>query len=315
MKLSLSRFLTEMASGKPNISPIRNNLSHCIKHNRFIYRGSETTSNNFGEKDKRESRASLVNSNIIMNFTSAYFNNLPDRKKSYFGTNSPSNASDFGTLFVIIPHDDVKEFAVVSNDFNLRDNHVFDEIKTGLDFAGFGYPFTVSIQNICRKLKQKGSSLSDETLSNLESSITKISTEHKEISKEDFEKFDSLFSEVFSSGDAHRIADTMEDKFATFVWDVVISNYDGSFIQFLKHAVKVGTKDINVVSFEEALKILDSDDTFEIWFEGRCSYFSIDWLNKQYQKINDDEDLDIVYDANDEEDINLAVSEVFSKFI
>ena len=107
----------------------------------------------------------------------------------------------------------------------------------------------------------------------------------------------------------------MEDKFATFVWDVVISNYDGSFIQFLKHAVKVGTKDINVVSFEEALKILDSDDTFEIWFEGRCSYFSIDWLNKQYQKINDDEDLDIVYDANDEEDINLAVSEVFSKFI
>lgn len=312
MKLTLSRFLVENEGKTPNISTIKTNLKQCIEKAQFVYRGSETKHDGFGEKEKREGRSSLTNSNVVMNFTSAYFKNLPDRKKSYFGTNSPMNASEFGDIFVIVPHDEVKEFAIVSNDFNLRDNSVLDEIQRGLDLSGFGFQLTLSIQNICRKLKHKKSSLPVDELSEL---ITAISKDHKEIDEHKFEKFDSLFNQVFSSGEPYKISSEHDTNFALFVWEVVSSKYDGSFIRFMKHAVNEGISGVKVVSFAEALDTFKDDEQYEIWFEGRCSYFSLDWLNEQHKKLNDDEDADIVNDANDDEDIQLAIAEIFKQFM
>jgi hypothetical protein len=312
MKLTLSRFLVENEGKTPNISTIKTNLKQCIEKAQFVYRGSETKHDGFGEKEKREGRSSLTNSNVVMNFTSAYFKNLPDRKKSYFGTNSPMNASEFGDIFVIVPHDDVKEFAVVSNDFNLRDNKVFNEIQHGLDLSGFGYQFTVSIQSICRKLKDKNTSLPVDELSQL---VTKLSSEHKDIGETEFEKLDSLFNEVFSSGEPHKVRGYHDTNFANYVWEVVSSKYDGSFIRFMKHAVNEGISGVKVVSFTEALDTFKDDEQYEIWFEGRCSYFSLNWLNEQHKKLNDDEDADIVDDANDDEDIQLAIVEIFKQFM
>ena len=313
MKLTFSRFLVENAGEAPNVSTIKNNLGMCIEHERFIFRGSETAHDGFGEKEKRTSRTSLTNSNVIMNFTSLYFDHLPNRKKSYFGTNSPSNATDFGSIFVIVPHDDVKEFAIVPNDFNLRENPVLDEIKTGLDFSGFGFQFVYSLQKICAGLKQKQS---QQRVEELDEVITRLSNDHEDVEKKDFEDFDLLFNEVFSSGEPYRVLDYSHDaKFAWFVWEVVSSKYDGSFIRFIKHAIQKGTEDIKVVSLDEVLKMFQTDETFEVWFEGRCSYFNMDWLNEQYQKLNDNEDADIVNDANDEEGINLAIAEVLRQYI
>ena len=312
MKLTLSRFLVENEGRSPSISPIKNHLKLCVDKEEFIYRGSDSSSADFGEKEKREGRSSLTNSNIILNFTSTYFNHLPDRKKSYFGTNVPSNATDFGSVFVIVPHYEVKDFAVIPEDFNLRDNDVLNEIQTGLDLSGFGYQFAVSIQAICRKLKEKNTEAPCQELNDL---VTKITSEHQGIGETEFNRLDELFNEVFSSGEPKKVGGYHNTNFANYVWEVVSSKYEGSFIRFLKDAVRAGTQDLKVVSFEEALKIFKSKETYEIWFEGRCSYFSLDWLNEQYQKLNDDEDVDIVNDANDEDDIHAAVAEVFKQFL
>jgi hypothetical protein len=72
---------------------------------------------------------------------------------------------------------------------------------------------------------------------------------------------------------------------------------------------------VKVVSFTEALDTFKDDEQYEIWFEGRCSYFSLNWLNEQHKKLNDDEDADIVDDANDDEDIQLAIVEIFKQFM
>ena len=312
MKLTLSRFLVENEGRAPNISPIKNHLKLCVDQEEFIYRGSESSSADFGEKEKREGRSSLTNSNIVLNFTSTYFSHLPDRKKSYFGTNVPSNATDFGSVFVIVPHDEVKDFAVIPEDFNLRDNNVLNEIQTGLNLLEFGYQFAVSIQAICRKLKEKKIEVPHQELNDL---VTKITSQHQDIGEAEFEKLDELFKEVFSSGEPKKVGGYHNTNFANYVWEVASSKYEGSFIRFLKSAVKAGTQDLKVVPFEEALKIFKSKETYEIWFEGRCSYFSLDWLNEQYQKLNDDDDVDIVNDANDEDDIHSAIAEVFKQFL
>ena len=311
MKLTLSRFLVENEGETPNISPIKNHLKQCIEKKKFIYRGSVTTQSEFCEKEKREGRQSLTNSNLVMNFTSAYFTHLPDRKKSYFGTNSPMNALEFGNLFVIIPHDDVKEFAMVSNDFNLRDNPVLNEIRDGLDLSEFGFELKRSIQTICKKLKDKNTNLPVDELSQL---VNKLSLEFKDIGKQDFEKFDNLFNEVFSSGEPYKIGGYHDTNFANYVWEIVSSKYDGSFKRFMEHAIDEGIKGVKVVSFSEALDSF-SDDQYEIWFEGRCSYFSLIWINDQYQNLTGNKNAFIIDGAKNEEDIQLAITEVFKQFI
>lgn len=309
MKLNFLRFLTEKAGEKPNFSRIKSNLNKCIEAQKLIYRGSET-SEGFGEKEKRENRKSLTNSNIALNFTSVYVSHLPNRKKSYFGTNSPSNASEFGDIFVLIPNDDVKAFAIISNDFNLTHNAVLNQIKEGLTLNNFGFSFTAAIQAVCNHLKINNSKL---PFKELNDAITKINFESEGVSETDFNKFDDLFKTVFSASELKDL-DSWDTKMAEFVWEVVTSKYDGSFKNFMKAVIRAATKDIKVLSFEE---MLDSfgDETLEIWFEGGCSYFSLDWLNKQYQRIYNYDEADIVNDAYDDEDINLAIIEVLKSFL
>ena len=101
-----------------------------------------------------------------------------------------------------------------------------------------------------------------------------------------------------------------------FVWEVVSEKYDGDFLRFLKAAFNAGHNGVEVTSFEEMLKrITSSDELFEIWFEGKCSFFSIAWLNQKYAEFSEDGEGDFIEEANDEEDIRLEISEVFKHLL
>ena len=305
MKLTLARYLVENEKRAPNFSVISKNLDASIKHKIFVFRGSDTPGN-FGEKEARESRNSLTNSNIVMNFTSLYFTHLPSRKKSYFGTNSPASASDFGSLFVIIPHDDVANVAIIPNDFNLQENPVLNEIKSGWNLSSFGFVVYAGIRDL------------DEMLGTPESErlvdiATRISTT-TEVTEQDFDAFDSAFEALFTSRQPQEKLeeeDSYDAKLVQFVWEKVSEKYDSRFTGFLKAAIKAGHNGIEILPFEQALEKMGTEEVYELWFEGKCSFFSLDWLNERYGELQDDDDVDIVSDANDEQDIHAAVAEVF----
>jgi hypothetical protein len=313
MKLTLSRFLVENEGRTPNISVIKNNLAMCVEKQKFIYRGSEN-GDDFGEKEQRASRPSLTNSNIVLNFTSLYFDHLPSRKKSYFGTNSPIYASDFGEVFVLIPHDNVEKFAIVEEDFNLRENPVLSNIKAGMDFSSFGYAFAESIFNICRVLRQE----SDKHAA-LENAIDKIHNNHEEIKKSDFEAFDEAFRTAFSDNVEQEKKDPAafyaHGKLAYFVWELVSSKYDGSFIRFMKDTISHGTSQVKMASFSEILDTTNHNELFEIWFEGRCSYFRLSWIEEQLGIDYGDEDYSISDEVSEEEDYDVVLAKFFKRFV
>lgn len=309
MKLTLARYLVENENSAPNLGVIAKNLESCINQRSFVFRGSDTPGS-FGEKEARESRNSLTSSNIVMNFSSLYFHHLPSRKKSYFGTNSPSNASDFGSIFVIVPHDSVTHVAIVPNDFNLQKNPVLGEIKSDWNLSNFG----VVIYSGIKILAAEANSKQAKRLSDL---VSHISTS-TDVTQHDFEEFDVAFEEFFRSGQPQAILeyeDSYDAKIVSFVWEQVSGKYGSKFSKFLKAAISAGQEGVEVLPFEEALKKMGTEEVYEIWFEGKCSFFSLNWLNEKYGELQEDEDADIVSDANDEQDIHDAVAEVFTSLL
>ena len=310
MKKSFIQYLIEEEGQKPNFAPCIKNLTHCLANTVFLYRGSDSSSN-FGEKEKRESRNSLTNSNMVMNFTSLYAEHLPSRKKSFFATNSIHNAYDFGDAVVLIPHDDVTQFATIPNDFNLQENKVLEEIRRGWNLSGLGFTLAVAIRDFNEDLN------TDESRK-LYTISTKI-THETEVSKADFEEYSKCFADFFSSERLKQIPSEdigYDERLAMFVWEVVSEKYDGDFLRFLKAAFNAGHNGVEVTSFEEMLKrITSSDELFEIWFEGKCSFFSIAWLNQKYAEFSEDGEGDFIEEANDEEDIRLEISEVFKHLL
>lgn len=308
MKLTLSRYLVENVGDSPNIAPIRRNLESCIKRSVFIFRGSDTAGT-FGEKEARETRNSLTNSNFILNFTSLFFEHLPSRKRSYFGTNSPSNASDFGSLFVIVPHDSVSKVAIIPNDFNLQDNPVLNKIRTGWNLSGLGFQLHIGILNIDEELNTPES----KRLKAISSKIANTT----DVDKQDFAEFDEAFRALFESGQPQRWLegeDNYDAKYVQFVWETVSEKYNSTFSSFLRAAINAGHQGVEVLSFDEALKKMGTDEVFEIWFEGKCSFFSLNWLDEKYTEITEDED-GIIDSANEEQDIHDAVGLVLSSFL
>ena len=308
MKLTLSRYLVENVGESPNLAPIRRNLESCIKRPVFIFRGSDTAGT-FGEKEARETRNSLTNSNFILNFTSLFFEHLPSRKRSYFGTNSPSNASDFGSLFVIVPHDSVSKVAIIPNDFNLQDNPVLNKIRTGWNLSGLGFQLHIGILNIDEELNTPES----KRLKTISSKITNTT----DVDKQDFTEFDEAFRALFESGQPQRWLedeDNYDAKYVQFVWETVSEKYNSTFSSFLRAAINAGHQGVEVLSFDEALKKMGTDEVFEIWFEGKCSFFSLNWLDEKYVEITEDED-GIIDSANEEQDIHDAVGLVLSSFL
>ena len=309
MKKSFIQYLIEEEGQKPNFAPCIKNLTHCLANTVYLYRGSNPSSN-FGEKEKRESRNSLTNSNMVMNFTSLYAEHLPSRKKSFFASNSIHNASGFGDVVVLIPHDDVTQFATIPNDFNLQENKVLDEIRHGWDLSGLGFTLASAIRDFNEDLN------TDESRKLY--AISTWITRKTEVSKADFEEYSKCFADFFSSERLKQIPSEdirYDERLAMRVWEVVSEKYDGDFLRFLKAAFNAGHNGVEVTSFEEMLKRIESDELFEIWFEGKCSFFSIDWLNQKYAEFSEDGEGDFIKDASDDEDIRLGISEVFQRLL
>ena len=309
MKKSFIQYLIEEEGQKPNFAPCIKNLTHCLANTVYLYRGSNPSSN-FGEKEKRESRNSLTNSNMVMNFTSLYAEHLPSRKKSFFASNSIHNASGFGDVVVLIPHDDVTQFATIPNDFNLQENKVLDEIRRGWDLSGLGITLAAAIRDFNEHLN------TDESRKLY--TISAWITRKTEVSKADFEEYSKRFADFFSSERLKQIPSEdigYDERLAMRVWEVVSEKYDGDFLRFLKAAFNAGHNGVEVTSFEEMLKRIESDELFEIWFEGKCSFFSIAWLNQKYAEFSEDGYGDFIEDARDDEDIRLGISEVFQRLL
>lgn len=310
MKKSFIQYLVEEEGQKPNFAPCLKNLTKCLSENVYLFRGSDSPPS-FGEKEKRESRNSLTNSNMVMNFTSLYAEHLPSRKKSFFATNSIHNAYDFGDAVVLVPHDEVTKFASIPNDFNLQENEVLEEIRRGWNLSGLGFTLAVAIRDFNDDLNINESR-------KLYAISTKI-THETEVSKADFEEYSKCFADFFSSERLKQIPSEdigYDERLAMFVWEVVSGKYDGDFLRFLKAAFNAGHNGVEVTSFEEMLKrITSSDELFEIWFEGKCSFFSIAWLNQKYAEFSEDGEGDFIEEANDEEDIRLEISEVFKHLL
>ena len=317
MKLTLSRYLTE-AGGRPAISKIRANLKACIDKGCFIFRGSEN-GNNFGQKDKRTSRSSQTNSNLFLNFTNVFFPELPSRKSSYFASSDASEASTFGDIYVLFPHDSIKTFALIEDDFNLRPNPVLKEISsTASDYAGFGYAFWLSTIEVSQLAKVR---LEDPHAAEMLEVAKKIN-KNIDVSKSDFDDFDRVFKAVMSNKDMksleHLITD-IDRKICFFVWEIVSSKYDGVFSKFLHHVVEEGNKEIHVMGFAEALDFIKTHEkhgrSFEIWFEGGCSYFSVDWISRRLGKEMDDEDFNIADESSDMQDYADYIADFLSRYI
>ena len=198
----------------------------------------------------------------------------------------------------------------ILSDFNLQENKVLEEIRSGWNLSVLGFTLAAAIRDFNEDLN------TDESRK-LYTISTKI-THETEVSKADFEEYSKCFADFFSSERLKQIPSEdigYDERLAMLVWEVVSEKYDGDFLRFLKAAFNAGHNWVEVTSFEEMLKRIESDELFEIWFEGKCSFFSIAWLNQKYAEFSEDGYGDFIEDARDDEDIRLGISEVFQRLL
>lgn len=255
---------------------------------------------------------------MILNFTALFVPEVPSRKTSYFATSDASNANSFGEIYVVIPHDSIANFALVPDDFNLRHNPILKKISSAAsDYAGFGYEFWLSIISITQIAKSR---LDDVHAAELLEVAKKIHKE-QDVTKQDFDDFDRVFAKVMSNPRMNEITDLPDSgqKLALFVWEVVSSEYDGSFSKFLRAVVREGNKEIQVMGFKEAIEFIKAQNhqgvDYEIWFDGGCSYFSVNWISEKLAKEMDDEDFSIVDNSNDMQDYAEYISSFLSRYV
>jgi hypothetical protein len=310
MKTTFLEYITSNAL-MPNFNPIEKNILECIDNETFLFRGSDTFSN-FGEKEERQNRTSLTTSNLFLNFSSIYFPDFPNRRKSFFATNFYSNAQQFGDdVFVLIPHDNVSKFAIMKGDFNLVRVYCLREFDTGLDsinLSDFVFTFADMPSRIISEMDEGGFLFAYRTealvekLKKLVDCLNKISFgPNEDVSKSDFEKLNSLFFEAFGSQDFEKLRSEKDDfrflSLAFGLFDAIKSGKVKDLTDIFKMMVEEATKTIEIhSSFKDLIKSLknknnknDGFSDYEIWFQGKCSYFKIEWLK------------DLLLDANVEE--------------
>ena len=107
----------------------------CINNKAFLFRGASSTNKHFGQKNvKRTRRWSATGNNFSLFAFSEFFKEFPDRFKSTFVSNSIKNASSFGegSLFIVIPYDEVKPFGEAFDDFNTDANALLTKLEKEL---------------------------------------------------------------------------------------------------------------------------------------------------------------------------------------
>ena len=268
---------------------IQRNLKTCIDHNVFLYRGIERDGmEKIIHQPKLENdRSSQAASNILLNFAST-LDHLPNRKRSSFITNSYSGADDFGRIFFAFPHDNVKQFAVVLDDFNLK--HV----------PNFNHVMQISSKpsTICWCLGVWGKFIGNEVddasngVIHLGKLIQKINDASIENAKTIFERIDSLlidfWDELMHLNDDVRAEDLNDDVRAEDLdRDTELHK---SIMKGLEHYEKSFTKMLSALideleirhfdSFEELIKFMSNNsyESFEIWYEGDTTLLNYDWI-------------------------------------
>lgn len=339
MKKSKTTFLRHLNenTNSPNFIGCKENLKMSINLAQFLFRGSDAFAD-FGEKEERGSRVSLTESNIFLNVSSLFFKDFPSRKKSYFSTNSKSTASDFGDdVFILMPHDSVKNFAVMKGDFNLIKLKSLRNLSNKLDsvtLSDFGYSFPSSIDVFYSLFIEQFAHL-DNSKSALNliidlNDVTQKIAFAESADESDFEKLDKVFVDVFENEQVQQfIAYYLESQknspfsstkdisdlheFYKVIKEGKVESITGIF-KMLVEEIFSNTKLFK--SFREVVEFflnIDDDDDYEVWFQGKCSYFKLEWLKDVLITNQENENGNKIYGSLSNEQIAKAFSLILNR--
>lgn len=255
---------------------IQRNLKTCIDHNVFLYRGLERDGLEkiIHQPRLENDRSSQSTSNILLNFAST-LDYLPNRKRSSFITNSYSGADDFGRIFFAFPHDDVKQFAVVLDDFNLKNVPNLDRVMQ----------ISSKPSTFCWYLGAWGKTLSQADqasngVNHLGKGIEMIDDSSIKDAKVIFDRIDSLLVEFWD--ELMHLNDVDEEDRDTELHNSImkgLEHYGKSFTKMLTALIdELEIKHFE--SFEELIEFMsnNSHESFEVWYEGDTTLLNYDWI-------------------------------------
>lgn len=297
MKTQLKEFisLNEDYSKKETIESIKANVQKCLDSGVFLFRGLKNQ-DKIGHRNVRAARNSQIGSNVLMNYFSVFHTEIPNRSKSYFMTNSQKNAETFGDAYIVFPHDNVDNFGVVYDDFNL----IYTEKLRKIGFSNTsGLSGVLAL--VCRNLYDNLLRLNNsenlgiiDDLRKFSESSAKIINEDAGVAetvtatKEDFENFRVSFKTLFPILVKNLGKFDIDLYGLNFIDRMVIHYPDFDIIEMLNDVATPEQLEIECLNFDSVVqKLKDANkykDKYEIWFEGKISYFNVKMIRHAYFK-------------------------------
>ena len=223
-------------------------------------------------------RKSATDHNLILQYTALHpsWKNVPSRSYSSSATPSYQHASEFlGSVWVIIPFDDVDILAVTDEDFNF---HGLDDGRTLMDVG----TLLMDISNECRTLAENEDEPIDAELKKLvENPAFELPADH-EFSLSDMQNLAFAIEELadyfdtYSDDDNTTIMDLidyvrdLENATSRNLWFWMVKNFTPE---------KMGVK---LMKYDETSKIKNSS---EVWFRGK--YLALKTSGKKLGDISD----------------------------
>ncbi len=313
--------LVEDYSKEITLGAIRNNLKTCFDKQVYLFRGISGGADKIGHKEPRENRSSQTSNNLILQFSNHFVDGIPPRKRSYFATNSYEEAGTFGSVYLIVPHDNVGNFAVIEDDFNLKE--IPSLSKCAKNLSDFGYKVGSAAFVLSELYRREEFDLSKDNLKERVREFERLSGKvlyETDSSKEEFDQFceqfiplAKLFVEVEGKlvDNSHYFPGWREDLVLSFL-TVFGKEYDYDIKKALTEGMTKESLGIVSGTFDEITDFLrdNSHKNYEVWFEGRISYFSMQMIFDHLRK-DDPETEKFRFDTQLE--INDGVSEFLSK--
>ncbi len=285
--------LVEDYSKAETLGSIKNNFKTCVEKQLFMFRGIRKDQK-IGHLEPRETRGSQTSNNLILQFSTFFKSGVPSRKKSYFATTSYSDAEGFGRVYLVVPHDSVTEFAAIENDYNLKPIPSLSGLADNLSM--FGYRVGIAAELFSNLDERKRGF--DLTKDNLEERIHEfrdlskrvlheIDSTKEELNRfcEMFIPFAKLFIEVEEnlSNNVHYFRGYDETVTFNFLTEFD-KKYGCDILKALSEATSPENLGVKTGTFAEILDIVKDGDDYEIWFEGKLSYFEMAMILQNMRK-------------------------------
>jgi hypothetical protein len=258
------------------------NLDFIIKNDLFLWRGMNVSDLSYAKKssDKdipyfikpnyKSPRVSKTGSNLLISYvsTSPEWKDIPNRTKSTFTTNMLSNSGRFGKESIVIPYDNVKEFASCDKDFNEAKKQLYD-LDDLIQYITYIFVDCEELENYHLIDFPISTSISFDGDYNLTlEQIEDVSDRLEKIRQYIFKNFDKIKDDLKKENNKYKY-----DQFNDINSYIKLNNkklntiLNGkTLIEWLKENITPKSFNVKLSNFEN-LTLLDSH-TKEIWFEG-----------------------------------------------